>query len=279
MKSLFLFTFTIASFACAQEEFSFRLYFEDSLGNKDTIIVGYDENATNGIDTNFGEVNIAASPWNNSFEVRTGNGFMGETDWPINNTFSDFQSKKQIKFKDCLVGQRYGIPIIVKINTPPLEISWDIDNDFFTNDTCRHNSQLKNQPNFFSDVAHKSRFLRSDPPFSDGYFEFDQVDLDFSFSTFEDKYTIWLYIGNNADYHPEIAGVYEDNLLPKFNIIGNSFIVENLESTSFNLSFYDFTGHLILESYDQKTDISALRGLFIVHYKSNKTNITRRFYK
>lgn len=40
------------------QEFSFPLFFEDALGNKDTLYFGFDENATSGIDEELGEVNL-----------------------------------------------------------------------------------------------------------------------------------------------------------------------------------------------------------------------------
>ena len=70
MKYLFfLFIFTSIS-AFSQPEFSFDLYFEDALGNRDTITIGYDPLATDGIDELFGEENIISQAWDSVFEVR-----------------------------------------------------------------------------------------------------------------------------------------------------------------------------------------------------------------
>jgi hypothetical protein len=70
MKYLFfLFIFTSIS-AFSQPEFSFYLYFEDALGNRDTITIGYDPLATDGIDELFGEENIISQAWDSVFEVR-----------------------------------------------------------------------------------------------------------------------------------------------------------------------------------------------------------------
>ena len=40
------------------QEFKFNLFFQDSKGNKDTITLGYDINATDSIDSKLGETNI-----------------------------------------------------------------------------------------------------------------------------------------------------------------------------------------------------------------------------
>ena len=43
---LFLAVFFLVGMVSAQEEFSFQLYFEDAVGNRDTITLGYDPLAT-----------------------------------------------------------------------------------------------------------------------------------------------------------------------------------------------------------------------------------------
>lgn len=73
-------------------EFEFQLYFEDAAGKKDTLILGYDENATDSIDTSFGEINLINQPWtSDSFEVFV-------TDRGITPTI---KSKKQIVNPPC----------------------------------------------------------------------------------------------------------------------------------------------------------------------------------
>jgi hypothetical protein len=73
----------------AQPEFSFQLFFEDAIGNKDTVTLGYDYNATSGIDAAFGEVDILGVTWNNDFEVRGSDRYTNGT--------PSFQSKVDIR--------------------------------------------------------------------------------------------------------------------------------------------------------------------------------------
>ena len=54
------------------QELSLKTCFEDSQGNKDSLILGYDVLGTDTIDTIFNEQNIFNIPWNNTFEVRAG---------------------------------------------------------------------------------------------------------------------------------------------------------------------------------------------------------------
>lgn len=283
MKKLLIFAISFSNLLFAQEEFSFELYFEDALGNKDTLILGYDSNATNGIDPLFGELNMTGQPWDNTFEVRAGNGYLGEPDFPLNINNFDYQTKKQIKFKDCLVGQRYGIPLIIKTNNPPIQINWTSNPDVFGNDSCRYNSEIKNQPTYFSDAFHKNRYLRNLSFEIDGQIIMEQFDLDYTFSNIENLgetyYRIWAYLGNHADYNPETVSLSEETFsFPMFQIINNSFELKDDSFKEFELNFYDSMGRLILVSKSLNTDISSIKGIFIVRFVSNKLVDSKRFF-
>src|SRR6187431_2411577 len=52
------------------QHFELPIYFEDSAGHKDTIVLGYDSLATYAIDTSFGEINIIDSAYADTMEVR-----------------------------------------------------------------------------------------------------------------------------------------------------------------------------------------------------------------
>lgn len=68
MKTLGLLIFlTLFSFIGKSQEYSFPLYFEDSLGNKDTLTFGFDVSASFGIDEKFEELNILGQPYDSSF--------------------------------------------------------------------------------------------------------------------------------------------------------------------------------------------------------------------
>lgn len=49
--------------------FSMNLYFEDAVGNRDTVVFGYDINATSDLDPEWGEVELT-TPFDSVFEVR-----------------------------------------------------------------------------------------------------------------------------------------------------------------------------------------------------------------
>jgi len=141
MKNLlFLFLF-LPFLGLSQPEFSFDLYIEDTLGNRDTVTIGYDPQATDGIDELFGEENIIAQPWGDNFEVR----ITDKMPSLLYGTpqYETFRTKKQIIDNQC---QQNWIPwnliyIDIKNVTFPFSISWD--NELFQNE-CTVGSMIQN---------------------------------------------------------------------------------------------------------------------------------------
>lgn len=113
------------------QEFSFKMYFEDAIGNKDTLEFGYDVNGTDTIDSIFGEINIIETPLDSVFDVRISDAF-----W--NNGNGTFQTKKQIIQNNNCTSFSF-ITIDFKCNNWPVTATWD--NTVF-NDLCRNGSVL-----------------------------------------------------------------------------------------------------------------------------------------
>jgi hypothetical protein len=132
MKQLIFFLFFLPMITSAQE-FSFELYFEDALGNRDTLVLGYDPLATDSIDVAFGEENVIAQPWDSVLDVRIGNKTYSENTWLTENTYL---SKKQIISSFCensIISSRISIQFYAK--NYPIKFKWDKTQ--FENDTCR----------------------------------------------------------------------------------------------------------------------------------------------
>lgn len=111
------------------QEFSFKMYFEDAIGNKDTLELGYDVNATDTIDAIFGEINIIGIPFDSVFDIRISDAY-----W--NNNVGTFQTKKQIVQSNNCRALSF-ITIDLKCNNWPVTATWD--NSVFS-DTCRNGS-------------------------------------------------------------------------------------------------------------------------------------------
>lgn len=121
-------------------QFETTFYFEDAIGNRDSVIVGYDTLATHDIDPEFGEMEILA-PFDSVFEVRA-----GHFDWP----WREKLSKKIIDRgsiavgpnppEDCYSGGR--IFIFVWATHQPVKVWWD--RPTFLNSRCYRASALLN---------------------------------------------------------------------------------------------------------------------------------------
>lgn len=70
MKKLVLLLLSFYFHQGFSQEFSFQLYIEDAIGNIDSIVIGYDPNATQGLDTAFGEIDISSETWDTIIDVR-----------------------------------------------------------------------------------------------------------------------------------------------------------------------------------------------------------------
>jgi len=94
------------------------MYFEDAIGNRDSLTIGYDINGTEQIDTAFGEVNIIGTPLDSIFDVRISDAF-------FNNGNATFHTKKQI-LPDSCSGWRFPIVSIdIKSKNWPITANWD----------------------------------------------------------------------------------------------------------------------------------------------------------
>lgn len=150
MKQFILFlSFFVSLGSYAQEEFSFFLYFEDALGNKDSLQLGHDENATDSIDVDFDEINIVGESWGPEFEVRCGRKFSDGLWWYYSNGIPDFQSKKQIGLKECN-NEYFTHCINLKAENFPIVIHWD--STLFNYDECLKGSKFNIQPVFQTDA-------------------------------------------------------------------------------------------------------------------------------
>lgn len=111
------------------------MFFSDAIGNKDTIMLGYDLLATDSIDTSFGEANIIKQPLKTTLDVRITN------EWK-NREFhykpGTFHTKKQITSYDCKTFDYNHIQTI-DIHTKhwPVTATW---NNKIFNDACRRGS-------------------------------------------------------------------------------------------------------------------------------------------
>lgn len=148
MKTIYIFLLgmllAFGSIAQQTPEFEFHLYFEDALGNRDTITIGYDESGTQGLDVQFEEIDITNEPWDSNFEVRVSEAIQTYShDLPSPTHLS----KKQIvKKNDCTQNCYYlgpnppALSVHLKVLHFPFTITWEAN---LLQDTCVSGSHLE----------------------------------------------------------------------------------------------------------------------------------------
>ena len=127
------------------------IYFEEALGNSDTIILGYDISASKGMDSALGEINILGTPYSKSFEVRAS---MYDYQKIRNEDPRISESKKMIIESTCfeppLYDEENSIMVLIKSDNWPIKITWD--NTLFQ-DSCRAMAIVECSPGGWFDVC------------------------------------------------------------------------------------------------------------------------------
>jgi Secretion system C-terminal sorting domain len=110
---------------CQNPMYQADFYFEDALGNRDTVTIGYDTTANDEFNPQFGEVNLT-QPFDSVFEVRATQrtGFnWGQPPYILSKKVIDL-GENYINLPQCYGG---GTAIcFIHAKYPPVTISWDI---------------------------------------------------------------------------------------------------------------------------------------------------------
>lgn len=146
MKKAILLLFVAISHPGFSQEFSVAMYFEDAIGNKDTLVIGYDSNGSDTIDTVFNEVDIIEKPLDSLFDVRISNYYWNEA-YELNQNI--FQTKKQILKNKC--GSYFSYNAIeIYCKNWPVKASWD--KTAFNNDCLKESVFTSCWPGGWFDV-------------------------------------------------------------------------------------------------------------------------------
>jgi len=123
---LFWMLFPVCVYAQQTAFWETKFYFEDALGNKDSVTIGHDQNANGSFNPELGEVNIKDVPWDSIFEVRASHNeaahaiatpkvlskkIIGSTEGGLHPTYNCLFVREQLK-------------LFVKIKNLPLKVSW-----------------------------------------------------------------------------------------------------------------------------------------------------------
>lgn len=124
------------------QEFQTTFYLSNNQGWKDSISIGYDPNAGEGIDPVFNEIDLSDLPMN-SFEIRAGQVYVEQLtifedlEHPLMSNLAQYAGKTEILPKNCLspipvtnqAGFTASINLFIKTDAYPVYIKWN-KNDF-----------------------------------------------------------------------------------------------------------------------------------------------------
>lgn len=137
-RLLILYIIIMVNVAEAQiePEVLFPLYFENALGDRDTVELGWDSNASYDIDEEFGEKDITDIPFNDNLDVRA-----------TTYDSKEGQTKRGVVFKLpdlCETGSvRFINTIIIVSRVYPVYMYWD--EDYFKLDSCLRYSRFTSE--------------------------------------------------------------------------------------------------------------------------------------
>lgn len=122
-KTLALLTLILLTSRLLSQDFSVDMYFEDSKGNRDTIVLGYDPIATAFVDSSFGETNLKNIAIDSVFDVSISDGINKNIlKSPWDTVFpATFRLKKNIYNDNNF--QSASIEIITQ--NWPISVEWD----------------------------------------------------------------------------------------------------------------------------------------------------------
>lgn len=254
----------------AQAEFSFELYFEDAVGNRDTLVLGYDALASDTIDASFGEENIISQPWDSLFEVRVTNKMQSVLyGLPELETF---QTKKQFIKKHC--GENWAnwslIYFDIKNSHFPITISW---NSTIFNNQCVLGSVIQDDEiNSWFDVGNFDGHLYN----NQNSISSMGSNLSYQDTNSYTYYSYWLMFGDSTFLTLENNELGNNEFYIFPNPTNGKFKYYSEKPVS-KIMVYDMQGKLISIIQDkEEIDITNTdSGIYLVEYKVNGT----KFYK
>lgn len=246
-----------------------KMWAVDSKNNTDTVLFGYDKNATNGIDTQLGEKDIIGQAFNNTLEIR---GFQRKPENQICGQggyvfYSDVDFDTKINFRDLLYPPNF-FEFIVKGKNYPIQIYADFKELF---DSTYYNEW--SQIFLYDSLCHTPKYVRANPT----------VKLVFSVEN-EQQYLIKVYLDYVFDDFGGHDGISQPNSESSEYVISQTFVTDNLtiENRINNrnnfVGIYNSLGQNIIDktfSSSLKLDLKTLKqGIYFIQLKSeNRTKI------
>jgi len=277
MKYFILILFIFATQLVSCQEFVTQLFFEDAIGNKDTIEVGFDENATDTVDVEFGEINIIETPLDRIFDVRITN------EWDIRNgsfqtSLDTFHLKKQIAENSCNKGFE-AISVDIKAKHYPVKI--ECKSSDFLIDCIKGSVFTSVVPGGWWDTDSQSDLYRivlaqeSEKTFS-ANFE-GPIYGSYAYISNNDTLSVfWLVFADSRFVATNIRSRQDDDLMIYPNPFRDNFqiVIPNQNAQINSITMYNSIGKKILN--ESSTNNTSFRvnaeklgsGLYFIHVKT-----------
>ncbi len=254
------------------QEFSFNMTFIDAVGNTDTLIIGFDNIATDSVDAELGEVNIIDIELDSIFDVRITNEWYVRA-WPGYQDKSKYHLLKQIVKKDCSPGAS-PVSIDIKCSHWPVTAKWD--SSLFRGDPCHVGSVFTSMnPGLWWDIMTPSNLYQCKISEHDEVTFTSNADKYFYPGDFgEDSYmnsdhdtisVFWVALGTTAIWSYIDQKPYKNSIIIYPNP-SHDYIRLNPENnpTVTRIEVYDLTGRKQdVAVCDNEIDISKLvKGLY-----------------
>ncbi len=249
------------------QEFSFTMSFMDAVGNSDTLIFGYDNDATDSVDAEFGEINIINMALDSLLDVRITNEWKVRT-WYTHQYQSKYHLKKQVVKTDCM---KWADPVSIDIKCSHWPVTAKWDSNLFIEDPCRVGSVFTSlHPGLWWDVGTPSTLYQCllskhiEVTFTsnaDEYFYSGDVGEDSYINSDHDTISVfWIALGTTAIYSYINQEPYQNSIIlypnPSHDDIrlntGNNITVRGIE-------VFDLTGRKQdVVIYNNEIDVSKL---------------------
>jgi hypothetical protein len=261
---LVLILFFQVSFCKAQ--FSFQMNFIDGAGNLDSVILGFDINASDTIDPSFGEVNIISNPINPGLDVRTSN-----TWWKQNSlSYADqlpFQTKVQISKDSCGASFFPIIELDIVTDHYPVIAYW---NHNLFNTTCLNGSVFTSvHPGGWWDTGGNTIMLRD---VGDSSFPKSQYTI---INGPDTAAVYWVAFSDSTIFFTGIDDLIEnDNSVTVFPNPTSGQLTVNISETFGQLKYieiYNSVGQKVLSSLQINLDLISLsNGVYFIKVINSK---------
>jgi hypothetical protein len=253
-----LITLLLQSKLNAQQFSSTILFTRQNTTDTDSLVIGYDPNATDTLDALFNELNILQTPRDSAFDVRIGN-VWGLLNIGSYNGQTPYQTRRQIMQWRCGSNELSVIELNIKSNKWPVYVNW-VRSDF--QDSCRTGTSLTNMHplQWWNGQGFREELSiwNYHPIYPSQWSIIDGNDT---------LYTYWIGMGNDKaviSSTDDIAADEDIKIYP--NPASDYFSITSLTDLKIDsVEVYSADGRLVLTSTDIRVNIQSLsNGIYSV---------------